>query len=115
MSGLKQMVMFQNASKQEKAVKKEKPIISAPSKPEVKPTVEEFEESLEALEIMNGDPAVIVPVEDTDAPVEEAVKEEEPVKKEEAPQQPAQDENKPKKGIISRIFGYLWNGQEMDY
>jgi hypothetical protein len=98
-----------------KAVKKEKPIISAPSKPEVKPTVEEFEESLEALEIMNGDPAVIVHVEDTDAPVEEAVKEEEPVKKEEAPQQPAQDENKPKKGIISRIFGYLWNGQEMDY
>jgi hypothetical protein len=64
---------------------------------------------VEETEVMNGDPAVLTPVENTDAPVEEAVQEEVEI------EQTAHKENKPKKGIINRIFGYIWNGQEMDY
>ena len=106
----KKETTIKNTEPKKKAtVKKDESIISVQSEPDtVTPTVEEFEEALEALDNMNGDPAVLTPVEDTDAPAEEAVQEEEEPA-------PAQVENKPKKGIINRMFGYLWNGQEMDY
>ena len=84
---------------------------------------------------MNGDPAVVAPVEE-EAPVEVETPQEEqaPKVKVEAPakpikpQQAAEEEpvpsakkivrhaeNKPKKNTVRRSFGYLWNGQEMDY
>ena len=73
---------------------------------------------------MNGDPAVVTPVEEGDAaPIEEAepieeIKPEEPVEEEpalEAKKVVHHNENKPKRNVISRILGYFWNGQEMDY
>jgi hypothetical protein len=106
----KETTTKKTAPNKKATVKKEKPIINVQSEPEtVTPTVEEFEEALEALDNMNGDPAVLTPVENTDAPVEEAVQEEVEM------EQTTHKENKPKKGIINRIFGYIWNGQEMDY
>jgi hypothetical protein len=62
---------------------------------------------------MNGDPTVVVPTEEVEIPVEEETPEEEkaaPIEKE-APQ----EEIKPKNNVFKRIFGYIWNGQEMDY
>ena len=52
------------------------------------------------VEVMNGDPTVVVPTEEVEIPVEE-----------EAPQ----EEIKPKTNVFKRMFGYIWNGQEMDY
>ncbi|MBO6256284.1 MAG: hypothetical protein J6O49_22000 [Bacteroidaceae bacterium] len=45
------------------------------------------------IEVMNGDPAVVVPTEEV------------------APQ----EEIKPNKNGFRRTFGFIWNGQEMDY
>jgi len=52
------------------------------------------------VEVMNGDPTVVVPTEEAETPVEE-----------ETPQ----EEIKPKTNVFKRMFGYIWNGQEMDY
>jgi hypothetical protein len=66
------------------------------------------------VEVMNGDPSVITPIEepliDEPAPIEE----EEPLIDEPAPI----EEPKPKEKImkkISRAFGYFWNGQMIDF
>lgn len=67
----------------------------------------------ENVEVMNGDPTVVVPTEEAETPVEEEAPEEEeaaPVE-EETPQ----EEIKPKTNVFKRMFGYIWNGQEMDY
>jgi hypothetical protein len=75
------------------------------------------------VEVMNGDPSVVAPVEEA-APIEE-----EPVTDDLTPGEPleeidnkTQEEKKepqvgtkPKKNVIKRLFGYIWNGQEMDY
>lgn len=123
--------------KKKVTVKEEEPVVITQSEPEAIPTVEDAEK---ALDIMNGDPAVVAPVEEevpveTEIPQDEqAPEEEEAAPIEEAapveeikPEEPAEEEpipnakkivhhteNKPKKNIISRVFGYLWNGQEMD-
>lgn len=71
------------------------------------------------VEVMNGDPSVVTPVEEA-----------EPVKEEETPREDSNvevieiksetieesvvEEIKPK-NIFKRMFGYIWNGQEMDY
>lgn len=126
------------ATKKKTAIKKkEEPVVITQSEPEPVPTVEDAEK---ALDIMNGDPAVVVPVEE-ETPVEEEIPQDEQAPEEEEaapieetapveeikPEEPAEEEpipnarkivhhteNKPKKNIVSRIFGYLWNGQEMD-
>ena len=71
------------------------------------------------IEVMNGDPAVVVPTEEVEAQEEEAPAEEEaaPEVDEPAPVEEAapQKEIKPKKNGFRRMFGFIWNGQEMDY
>ena len=73
----------------------------------------EDEKVIEGFETMNGDPAVVTPVEEAEPLVEEQEKiEEEPVEEE----TPApQEKIKPKNSVFKRMFGYIWNGQEMDY
>ena len=85
------------------------------------------------IEVMNGDPAVVTPVEEPAPPmaVDEPESDDEelpddwgepdaaePVEvepvKEEAPA-PPQEQIKPKSSVFKRMFGYIWNGQEMDY
>ena len=59
-------------------------------------------EPYKKVEVMNGDPSVITPIEEP-TPVEEPAPIEEP---------------KPKEKImkkISRAFGYFWNGQMIDF
>jgi hypothetical protein len=70
-------------------------------------------EPYKKVEVMNGDPSVITPIEeplvDEPAPIEE-----EPLVDEPAPI----EEPKPKEKImkkISRAFGYFWNGQMIDF
>jgi hypothetical protein len=89
--------------------------------------VEPQEEAAPAeVEVMNGDPAVVTPVEEPAAPMavdepesedEELPDAAEPVEvepvKEEAPA--PQEKIKPKNSVFRRMFGYIWNGQEMDY
>ena len=65
------------------------------------------------VEVMNGDPAVVTPVEEAEPLVEEQEKIEEESVEEETPE--PQEEIKPKKNVFKRMFGYIWNGQEMDY
>ena len=106
--------------KKKAVAKKEELVVIAQSELEAVPTVEDAEK---ALEIMNGDPAVVAPVEE-EAPVEveeaapvEEIKAEEPAEEEPTPEAKKtvhHTENKPKRNIVSRVFGYLWNGQEMD-
>ena len=89
--------------------------------------VEPQEEAAPAeVEVMNGDPAVVTPVEEPAAPMgvdepesedEELPDAAEPVEvepvKEETPA--PQEKIKPKNSVFRRMFGYIWNGQEMDY
>jgi hypothetical protein len=70
-------------------------------------------EPYKKVEVMNGDPSVITPIEepliDEPAPIEEPTPVEEPAPIEEP---------KPKEKImkkISRAFGYFWNGQMIDF
>ena len=78
------------------------------------------------VEVINGDPAVVIPVEEPAAPMavdepesedEELPDAAEPVEvepvKEETPA--PQEKIKPKNSVFRRMFGYIWNGQEMDY
>ena len=123
--------------KKKVTAKEEEPVVITQSEPEQVPIVEDAEK---ALDIMNGDPAVVAPVEEA-APVEEEIPQDEQASEEEeaapieeaAPveeiksEEPAEEEpvpnarkivhhteNKPKRNVVSRVFGYLWNGQEMD-
>ena len=85
------------------------------------------------VEVMNGDPAVVTPVEEPAPPmaVDEPESEDEelpddwgepdaaepvevePVKEEASA--PPQEQIRPKRNMFKRVFGYIWNGQEMDY
>ena len=98
----------------------------------------------EEVEVMNGDPAVVIPAEEVetfeDEPAEtfedEPADEEpmvddgpfmedpttgdlvpaEPLREKQEEEAPApQEKITPKKNVIKRMFGYIWNGQEMDY
>jgi hypothetical protein len=73
----------------------------------------EDEKAIEGFETMNGDPAVVTPVEETEPLVEEQEKIEEESVEEETPA--PQEKIKPKNSVFRRMFGYIWNGQEMDY
>lgn len=134
----KETVKNSDAKKRAPAKKKTTPKKKAVVKKEEPVVVEEKEvkveqATVEKLEVMNDDPSVVI-----EAPVEEekletpVYKEEYVIKDEDAnmplntddvddntqkePKKPVQrKENKPKKNLISRVFGCLWNGQEMDY
>ena len=99
-------------------------------------TVEDNEQvTVKEVEVINGDPAVIAPVEEKENKEEvlrettslvpekiytemqpEEYEASEPTKNK-TENKPAKKkiENKPKQNIIKRILGYFWNGQEMDY
>ena len=74
----------------------------------------EDEKAIEGFETMNGDPAVVTPVEEPEPLVEEPVTEE-VTPTEEVYEPVPEEEIKPKKNVFKRMFGYIWNGQEMDY
>ena len=73
----------------------------------------EDEKAIEGFETMNGDPAVVTPVEEAEPLVEEQEKIEEESVEDETPA--PQEKIKPKNSVFRRMFGYIWNGQEMDY
>lgn len=83
--------------------------------------VEPQEEAAPAeVEVMNGDPAVVTPVEEPAAPmaVDEPELEDEELPEAAEPEEEApapKEQIKPKKSVFKRMFGYIWNGQEMDY
>ena len=78
------------------------------------------------IEVMNGDPAVVTPVEEPAPPmaVDEPESDDEELPEEWGESDAAEPEEeapapkeqiKPKKSVFKRMFGYIWNGQEMDY
>ena len=77
------------------------------------PVVEETVEAEPEVEVMNGDPAVVIPTEEVETFEDEPADEEPEAQEEEAPA--PQEKITPKKNVIKRMFGYIWNGQEMDY
>lgn len=116
-------------STRKKTAKKEEPIVNEQVFEEAAPAEEVAPVSEEKLEVINGDPAVLVePVIDEPA-VDESETAEESASIEENKPEPSVDEdpsplakkvvhhieNKPKRNIIRRVVDYLWNGQEMDY
>jgi len=66
------------------------------------------------IEVMNGDPAVLTDPVTENGTVAEPLRarQEEPESVEETA--PVEEIN-PQKSIFRRMFGYIWNGQEMDY
>ena len=131
----KEIVKNSDAKKKAPAKKKTTPKKKAVVKKEEPVVVEEKEVKVEqaTVEVMNGDPSVVVETPAEEEKLETPVyKEEYVIKDEDAnvpsntddvddntqkePKKPVQrKENKPKKNLISRVFDYLWNGQEMDY
>ena len=100
------------------------------------PVVEETVEEEPEVEVMNGDPAVVIPTEEVETFEDEPADEEpmvddgpfmedpvtgdltpaEPLREKQEEEAPAVEEKiTPKKNVIKRMFGYIWNGQEMDY
>ena len=108
------------------------------------PVVEETVEEEPEVEVMNGDPAVVIPAEEvetfedepaetfedepadeepmvddgpfTEDPVTGDLTPAEPLREKQEEEAPApQEKITPKKNVIKRMFGYIWNGQEMDY
>ena len=77
------------------------------------PVVEETVEAEPEVEMMNGDPAVVIPTEEVETFEDEPAEAEPEAQEEEAPA--PQEKITPKKNVIKRMFGYIWNGQEMDY
>jgi hypothetical protein len=75
--------------------------------PEYEPTQEEIEK---AIESMNGDPSVIIPSNEIEVRKNETI--EEAAFKDTFKN--VKIENK-KNGRIDRMFGYSWNGTEIDY
>jgi hypothetical protein len=65
----------------------------------------EPEQVEETIEVMNGDPSVVVPLNETFEIQEKAL--EETFK--------SLKDNKKSNRIIDRMFGYSWNGMEMDF
>lgn len=64
----------------------------------IKPNKEDTEKAFKGTEVMNGDPAVLTPIEE-EVEIEETPKEEKPkITKR-----------------ISKMFTYLWNGQMIDF
>jgi len=97
-------------NKTTKKVKKTETVQKIDTKPEV--TQEEFEAPVDQIiednteptvEVMNGDPAVLVESE------QETQEETEPV------EDMIHEETKKDPGMFRRMFGYIWNGQEVDY
>ena len=94
------------------------PILETLSEPEYIPTAEEVNK---ILDVVNGDPAVLGPVEPTKEEQETADKESvEKIKKEAENSKPIVVEKKESKvnKIIKKFnqnFGYLWNGQMIDF
>jgi hypothetical protein len=90
-------------------------------------TVEETEQvTVKEIEVINGDPAVVSPVEENDNKEkvlrettslvpEKIYTEIQPEEYEASEPTKKKIENKPKQNIIKRVLGYFWNGQEMDY
>ena len=76
--------------------------VAEKKEPEYKQTAEQIEET---IEVMNGDPSVIVPLNETFEIQEKAL--EETFK--------SLKDNKKSNKIIDRMFGYSWNGMEMDF
>ena len=131
----KETVKNSDAKKKAPAKKKTTPKKKAVVKKEEPVVVEEKEVKVEqaTVEVMNGDPSVVVETLAEEEKLETPVYKEEYVIKDEdtnvpsntddvddntqkEPKKPVQrKENKPKKNLISRVFDYLWNGQEMDY
>lgn len=70
--------------------------------PEYEPTAEQVEKT---IEVMNGDPSVVVPLNETFEIQEKAL--EDTFK--------SLKDNKKSNRIIDRMFGYSWNGMEMDF
>ena len=71
------------------------------------------EEIVKELEVSNGDTSVLIP----EVKIVNQVKEEkieEDLKDIPSEEEPKKEENKVSKGI-NQMFGYSWNGQEMDY
>lgn len=100
------------------------------------PVVEETVEEEPEVEVMNGDPAVVIPAEEVETFEDEPADEEpmvddgpfmedpvtgdltpaEPLREKQEEETPApQEKITPKKNVIKHMFGYIWNGQEMDY
>lgn len=100
------------------------------------PVVEETVQEEPEVEVMNGDPAVVIPTEEVETFEDEPADEEpmvddgsfmedpttedlvpaEPLREKQEEEAPAVEEKiTPKKNVIKRMFGYIWNGQEMDY
>ena len=100
------------------------------------PVVEETVQEEPEVEVMNGDPAVVIPTEEVETFEDEPADEEpmvddgpfmedpttgdlvsaEPLREKQEEEAPApQEKITPKKNVIKRMFGYIWNGQEMDY
>ena len=78
----------------------------AAKKPTDKKIIKEVAEQIEeTIEVMNGDPSVVVPLNDTFEIQEKAL--EETFK--------SLKDNKKSNRIIDRMFGYSWNGMEMDF
>ena len=116
--------------------KVEKPIIEETVSEEAK-AVENVEEPTQseskeetiievALDVVNGDPSVVVPVnenngkeevlrETTSLVPEKIYTEMQPEEYEASELSKKKNENKPKPNVIRKILGYFWNGQEMDY
>lgn len=103
-------------NKTTKKVKKAETVQKIDTKPEV--TQEEFEAPVDPIiednteptvEVMNGDPAVLV--ESEQEIQEEAEPEEEAVPVEDM----IHEETNKDPGMFRRMFGYIWNGQEVDY
>ena len=100
------------------------------------PVIEETVEAEPEVEVMNGDPAVVIPAEEVETFEDEPADEEpmvddgpfmkdpttgdlvpaEPLREKQEEEAPAVEEKIiPKKSVIKHMFGYIWNGQEMDY
>lgn len=118
-----------------KTVKKVTKKSTAKVKEEIKveelesPVVEETVQE-EEVEVINGDPSVVIPTEEAevfeDEPADEEPMVDDQVTEEGVPAEPLRNKQEeeaptlkeeiiPKKNVIKHLFGYIWNGQEMDY
>ena len=92
--------------------------------PEPTPVEEPTQPEPVVLDVVNGDPAVVAPVEEkkeenpfevSSLVAEEIVTEMRPEEYEAAESVKKKPENNQKPSVIRKILGYFWNGQEMDY
>ena len=90
----------------------EAPAIEVISEPEPIPTENQVEEM---IEVMNGDPAVLTDPVTESGTVAEPLRAKQEEEQESVEESAPVEEIKPQKSIFRRMFGYIWNGQEMDY